>query len=217
MQAYRLRITDEAASDSPAEVPELPEEERTPPRRAVTPVEPTTPRVDTRGSGVGEPQAEPVAPDTRTPAERLRPGLVDPRLWERAGAPPEPEKSDFDRARERVYARIEMLNDSLAAEGEATRRATDWTFTDKDGKKWGVSPGKVHLGGVTLPLPLNLSGPPDKAKEARDRAAKGAEIDRQADRARVRGTLEEQIKTTREQRDRARTEKKDTTTAGGTD
>src|SRR5690606_22003545 len=110
------------------------------------------------------------------------------------------------------------LNDSLAAESEAARRATDWTFTDKDGRKWGFSPGKVHLGGVTLPLPINLSAPPDKAREAREQASKAGEIDRQADRARIRRTFEEQVKATREERDRARSEaRRDTAKAGGSD
>jgi hypothetical protein len=151
--------------------------------------------------------------------DRLQPELVDPRLWERAGAPPEPEKSDFERAKERVYARIEMLNDSLAAEGEAERRATDWTFTDKDGKKWGISPGmppKVHLGGKTVPLPFGFSPPPDQAKEARDRSRKLGEIRDHADRARVRGTFDEQVKATRAERDRSRSAPKDSTTTGGT-
>lgn len=155
-------------------------------------------------------------PATPAPADRLQPGLVDPRLWERAEAPPVPEKSDFEKAKERVYARIEMLNDSAVADAAAASRATDWTFTDKDGKRWGVSPGKVHLGGVTLPLPFGFSPPPDQAKENRERAARAGEIKDHADRARVRGTFDEQVRSTRAERDRERAAKKDST-AGGTE
>ena len=36
----------------------------------------------------------------------------------------------------------------------------DWTRTDEDGKRWGVSPGKIHLGDVTIPFPYSFSAPP---------------------------------------------------------
>jgi hypothetical protein len=218
MQALRLRLTDDAEPLAPEEVPEEVPERAAPemvaPRRTPIPVVPASPAVDPRARGEGT-QPDAAAPTARTPAERMQPGLGDPRLWERPGAPPEPEKSDFERARERVYARIDALNDSLAAEGAAADRATDWTFTDKDGKKWGVSPGGIHLGGVTLPIPIRAPGPPDKAKEERDRARKGAEIDWHGDRARVRGSIQDQIKATREEKDRARAAKRDSTKAGG--
>jgi len=211
MQALRLRITtEETSSETTTSPAEQPAPERVPVRR-------TSPEETTRQPEPARPPTTEVEAEGRTerarrsPAERLRPEYVEPRLWERPGAPPEPEKSDFERARDRVYARIEALNDSLALESEAARRATDWTFTDKDGKKWGVSPGKIHLGGVTLPLPINLSPPPDKAKEAQDRAGKATEIDRQADRARIRGTFDEQVKEIRERKDKERKEvKRDT-------
>jgi hypothetical protein len=213
MHAYRIRITDDPAPTTQEERPELPEPDRIPARQPVVPTERTTRPEETRP---GDPEG--ARPDATTPAlspaERLQPELVDPRLWERAEAPPPPEKTDFEIARDRVYARIDALNDSLAAEGEATRRATDWTYTDKDGKKWGISPGKVHLGGISLPLPIGFSPPPDKAKEERDRAAKAGEIGRQADRARVRGTFEDQARATRAERDRARAAQRDTTKGG---
>lgn len=218
MQALRIRIVPDATTPESTTSPEEdPARERVPvprtppvraPRQSATAPTPT---------GAEETRVDDVRA-RRSPAERMRPEYVVPRLWERPDPPPEPEKSDFDRVRERVYARIEALNDSLALEGEAARRATDWTFTDKDGKKWGISPGQIHLGGVSLPLPIILSPPPDKAREARDRAGKGAEIDRQADRARIRGTFDEQVRATRERRDRERTEaKRDTAKAGGKD
>jgi hypothetical protein len=218
MRAYRIQIGADTEPEATIETPELPDDERPIQRRTPTPVEPATPVAERPEGAAGGVERERDAAPSRSPAERLRPGLVDPRLWERAGAPPEPEKSELDMARERVYARIEALNDSLAAEGELARRATDWTFTDKDGKKWGVSSGhppKAHLGGVTLPLPFGFSAPPDQAKEARDRAAKAGEISDHAGRARTRGVIQDQIRATREQRDRDRAAKKDSTNTGG--
>lgn len=217
IQALRLRVTDDATPLPAAEVPPAPIEERIPPRRTAAPVTPTTPAAPAAEPVAGATMPEGKAPPAVSPADRLRPGLVDPRLWDRAEAPPPPVKTDFEIARERVYARLEMLNDSAVAEADAAARATDWTFTDKDGKKWGVSPGKVHLGGVTLPLPIGFSPPPDQAKEGRERAARAGEIKDHADRARVRGTFEDQVKATREQRDRERAAKKDSTKAGGTE
>lgn len=216
MQAYRIRVLDGEAPTSPEERPVPPMVEEAPIRRPAPPEEEVAP-VDARtGGGVGGEEATPPAASPRSPAERLRPGVVDPRLWQRAEAPPPPEKTDIEVARERVYARLQMLNDSLAADAAAASRATDWTFTDKDGKKWGVSPGKVHLGGVTIPLPFGFSPPPDQAREARDRAGKAAEIERQSDRARIRESFDEQVKRTREERDRARSAKRDSTKSGGT-
>jgi hypothetical protein len=223
MQALNLRVIEDAESPPAEAPPETPAAERPPPRRTEEPeepparVEPTTPPARTAepGERTTAPEGQTTAPST--PAERLRPGFGDPRLWERAEAPPPPVKSDLDIARERVYARLEMLNDSAAAEAAAAGRATDWTFTDKDGKKWGISPGKVHLGGVTLPLPIGFSPSPDQAREGRERDARAGEIKDHADRARVRGSIQDQARTTREQRDRDRAAKKDSTKAGGTE
>ena len=53
----------------------------------------------------------------------------------------------------RFLARLEVLNDSAAAAAEAAAEATDWTYTDEEGRRWGISPGKLHLGDLTLPLP----------------------------------------------------------------
>ena len=33
------------------------------------------------------------------------------------------------------------------------RRARDWTF-ERDGERWGISPDGIHLGDVTIPLPI---------------------------------------------------------------
>lgn len=219
MQAIRLDIRSDAATvDDATRAPTITLPEPTPTRRdPAEEVQPPTPEPAATPGREGEPGRSGEGA-RRSPAERLRPEYVEPRLWERPDAPPEPEKTDFERARDRVYARIEALNDSLALEGEAARRATDWTFSDKDGKKWGVSPGKLHLGGVTLPLPINLSPPPDQARARRDREGKAAEIERHGDRARIRGTFDDQVRSARERRERERAAGRgDTTKTGGND
>lgn len=205
MRALRLEIIEGELEDEEIATPPDPEDEIL--RRIPLPVEPTAPGVETEGQ---EAEREPHDREA-APRRGLQPEMVDPRLWERVEAPPIPEPSDFEKARARVYARIQMLNDSLAAEGELARRGTDWTFTDKEGRRWGVSPDGLHLGGVTLPLPVRFDPPPDQAREARERASRAGEIEDHADRARVRGTFEEAVRATRKERDRARSARRDST------
>jgi len=126
--------------------PEEPEPEEAP---APSPV--ITPRAGVPGDP-GE------ATDTRVPvsaAERLRPQEGDLRLW----APPDPELNVLSREevmRLQLLAALESMADSAAMAEEIARRAKDWTYTDGDGKRWGVSPGKIHLGDVTLPMPFSF-------------------------------------------------------------
>jgi len=94
-----------------------------------------------------------------TAAERLRPRAGDLRLW----APVDPELAkltDEELMRLMLSAELEDLADSIAVAEELARRATDWTYTDDEGRKWGVSPGKLHLGDITIPLPFGFSAPP---------------------------------------------------------
>ena len=117
-----------------------------------------------------EPEAAPEAPSLedqtiymperyRSAAERLRVGQGDPRLW----APLDPslvEPTPQQLLELRILAAVESSNDSAAAEAERLAEAMDWTYTDADGKRWGVSPGRVHLGDVEIPLGNFGFGPP---------------------------------------------------------
>jgi hypothetical protein len=85
-------------------------------------------------------------------------------------------------------------------ETELARRAMDWTVEGKDGERWGVSPGKLHLGTVTLPLPVQLRGTPDDEEAARA----WAEAQRHADHARTRSLFDERARALRERRERER-------------
>ncbi|CAN5846430.1 hypothetical protein BH23GEM6_BH23GEM6_15110 [soil metagenome] len=86
--------------------------------------------------------------------EGLRTGPRDPRLWVNPRDVPLPEQSDRERYQVHIQARIDAMNDSIRGDAERARRATDWTVTDKEGRRWGLSPEGLHLGGVTVPPQL---------------------------------------------------------------
>lgn len=126
--------------------------------------------------------------------EALRPRLLDPRL--RPGSV-DALRTDEERAALRAYARINALNDSILAQMERERRATDWTYTDADGRRWGVSPGKLHLGGIEIPLPLTFSPTP----EQRERILEWHEIQAQAEQGLIDETFDERVEAIRNQRE----------------
>ncbi len=139
-----------------------------------------------------------------TAVERLRPNLQDERIW----APVAAERVqlsleqmlDLDMA-----ARILQYQDSVEAAIAAGAALTDWTFTDSDGKRWGVSPGKIHLGDITLPLPFNFGTSPHKLQEQRELLAVWEAMQRQAARAVIQDSWKERAQAIRTRRDRERT------------
>lgn len=152
-----------------------------------------------------------------SPADWLRPRIGDPRLWERPAPPPLAEPSDIERARARIAQRLGEWNDSVAAGAAEAARATDWTVTDKNGGRWGVSPGKIHLGDLTLPLPFGFSAPPHQREAAAERARRDKEIADQGARSQADENLEERAKAIRERKDREREEKKKSGSGSGGD
>ncbi len=144
-------------------------------------------------SGPGRPGA--------TPAERLQPGLTDERLW----APlPEAFRTLTPEQREEILiaGRFGEWNDSIAAAGAAAAAWTDWTVTDGDGDRWGISDGQLHLGGLTLPLPVTFEAPVGQ----RDYMRQFAEIQRQGASALVQQNVRERQEAIRARRDRERAE-----------
>lgn len=130
---------------------------------APEPVEPE-PEVQAAPTQAAPSQAEaaptPEAPTTSgtgmTAAESLRPREGDLRVW----APLNPELhglSDEEVMRLQLLAAIEAAADSAATEEERARRLKDWTYTDSQGRKWGITPGQLHLGDLTLPFPFSLA------------------------------------------------------------
>ncbi|MFQ5537054.1 MAG: hypothetical protein ACE5GJ_06335 [Gemmatimonadota bacterium] len=140
-----------------------------------------------------------------TAAERLRPNLRDARLW----APLDPAVTRLtleQRLELELAGRLEAWRDSVLVAEEAERALTDWTYTDGEGKRWGVSPGKLHLGDVTLPLPFEFGVTPGQRDAAKRRAWEWEEVRRGAITGELRDSWKERAKAIRERRDRERRE-----------
>ena len=182
-----------------AELDEPPPPERAPERPQPVAVPVTAARVRPSGADAG-PEAPVVG---RTAAERLRPNLEDERLWSRVD-PALTELTLEQREELAISGRIEAWRDSVATASAAAADAADWTVTDADGKKWGVSAGSLHLGGITLPLPFGFGTPMGRREEALAREWKWNEIHQAAIRGEVRDSWKERAAKMRERRDRAR-------------
>lgn len=161
----------------------------------------------------GDPaEAAPSGRPRRSAAEELRPRASDPRLW--ADLPDEITDVSPQRMAElRLIWAMESMRDSAAAAAAAAAAATDWTYTDEDGGRWGVSPGKIHLGDLTLPLPFSFGAPWNS--DAARRAREDAEINRAAEAAAARETQEERAEAIRERREHQRSTPPDTTGGSG--
>lgn len=202
MEVVRIAEAPAPDAETPAEpAPELEEPEPAGPEAVEVPAE-------------GPPTPEPIGPPSRrsrTAAEELRPRRGDPRLT----APLPAELVEVDKewlARLRVIWALEQLNDSANAAAMAAAAGRDWTYTDGEGKKWGISPGKLHLGDVTLPLP-SFSAPWNS--EAARQAREDAEILRAALESATLETLEERARAIRERMDRERANRTPPDTTGG--
>jgi hypothetical protein len=147
----------------------------------------------------GEPIG-PLPPRALSAAEELRPRPGDPRLWE-ALSDSVTRVSDEWLARLRVIWILEELNDSTTRVAMAAAAGQDWTFTDGEGRRWGISEGQLHLGDVTLPLPMfSARWGTDEYR----RATEDAEILRGALQSATWETLQERARAMQERRDRER-------------
>jgi hypothetical protein len=136
--------------------------------------------------------------------ERIRTRDIDPRLWSEPERALPPVPTDAELARGRLYARLGAYNDSMLIAAEAAARATDWTATDANGDRWGVSPGKLHLGPITLPLPVSFSPPPGRRDEIAGRVRTWNETEYQVGRAVVRDDFTSQVRAIRARKDAER-------------
>jgi hypothetical protein len=204
LQAMQVRSSpaadpEDPALDPPAATAEAPVPVRPPATEAR---EPAGPR------GVPSDPARPAQPAAGEPS--LSPGIRDPRLWVTPRDPPPPAEPTPEELHARymagLEARIRAYNDSIAGDLERARRATDWTVSDKDGKRWGVSPDGIHLGDVKLP-PVNFppgGGDPDKRARAEQEERTRRELDQQQSRQDARRAQEEGARATRERKDAER-------------
>jgi len=177
------------------------EAERPPEPEEISPVEepaavPSAPDVD-EGPGVG------LVPPGPTVAERLRPFLINPRLW--VELDPDLNELTLGQILELELAgRITEWQDSLESAIAAERALTDWTYTDGEGKRWGISEGKIYLGDLALPLPFAFGTPVGKRDEVNRRAWEWEEIQRGAASGAVRDSWKERAEAIRARRDRER-------------
>lgn len=184
MRAIELVTPSEPERPRTPEVPEQPE-------REAESAPPVVARADRSTSPA----------DSISAADRLAPRVVDPRLWEPMVLLPL--ELSIEDVEARVGAAIEMMSDSALAEAEAAVRARDWTVEDDSGGRWGISPGKIHLGKVTLPLPIWI--PVSVEDDLEQQRWYG--LDRDLERARILESFQERVKAIRERRDRERTER----------
>jgi hypothetical protein len=169
----------------------------------VAPVPAPSPGDAARAPRVGDTYGPGLVPPGPTEAERFRPRLQDRRIW----APLDRGINDLtaeQRIELELQGRIAEWQDSMAAAAEADRALTDWTRTDAQGRKWGVSEGQLHLGDVTLPLPFEFGIPVGRRDEIRQRQWEWDEIARGAATGEVRDSWKDRARAIRERRDRER-------------
>lgn len=191
-------IAPEDEPDLPPEEEPLPEEPADPvPVRPLPPLDPG----EEPTPGVDEEDEEEVR--RATAAERLQPTMGDPRLW----APLDREYTDLtdeERAELLLRGMIRSWNDSVAVAAALSGRATDWTYTDEDGRRWGLSPGRLHLGDFSIPLPFAFEMPPGRREAMARRQWEIDDLMRGAASAEVRETWAERAREIRERMERER-------------
>lgn len=176
--------------------------------RRVREVPPVVPRAYGPPAAAEPPAAEPAPAAPADARGRLQYRMGSAEIW-RPQAPLPPEALSADEiVRRRIAGQIGEYNDSVAGEAAARARATDWTIKGEDGSRWGVSPGQVHLGSVTLPLPFGFSNSPEVAGRVRS----WTEIQQQAERVEGRQIFDDRVKAIRERAEQERARRNATTT-----
>jgi hypothetical protein len=168
--------------------------------------EPTTEiRVELPDAGLSAPDpvelSEP--PGGRRAADVLRVRSSDTRLW-REALPEAFELTEAQRMQLELTGKIEEWNDSVAQALAAEIALTDWTTTDSQGRRWGVSPGQLHLGDITLPLPFYFGGNSWQRDQATRRAWEDQDILRGTNDQAVRSSWSDRAEAIRRRRDRDR-------------
>lgn len=152
---------DETEPEEEAPAPELPPDPE--PAEEPAPDPEAVPAPAPAEEGAPDPSPEELGEEEeelrRHIAERLQPQTPDPRLWA-FGDAEYMELSDEERAQLMIYGMLQDWNDSVAVAAALSERATDWTYTDDDGRRWGLSPGRIHLGDFSVPLPFTFDTPP---------------------------------------------------------
>jgi hypothetical protein len=193
MQAYEIAPV--SAEALPVEV-QVEEQRRAMERAPV--VRPWSPPAAT-----GEP-APAASPRDLNARERLQYRMGSAEIWRPQAPLPAESLSPDEIVRRRVASQLGEFNDSVAGDAAARARATDWSVKDESGGRWGVSPGKVHLGDVTLPLPFALSVPAGRRDEIAGRVRSWTEIQDQSARAEGREVFNDRVRAIRERAEEER-------------
>lgn len=135
--------------------------------------------------------------------ELLNPAVRNREVW-RAPSPIHTPLDPRAEANSRLSGRLDAYNDSVALAASEAARAVDWTRTDDDGGRWGVSPEGIHLGDITIPIPINMAPGPGKRDEVAGRVRDWGEIQAQGARQEGKETFEERVKAVRERKERER-------------
>ena len=189
-----VRVVEIELPDLTAEPPEeLPEAEEV--------------RLELTDAGLPDPGpvelAEP--PGGRRAADLLRVRSSDTRLW-REAIPEAFELTEAQRMQLELDGKIEEWADSVAIALAAEYALTDWTTTDGQGRRWGISEGQLHLGDITLPLPFYFSGNSIQRAQAARRAWEDQDILNGTNNQAVRSSWKERAEAIRRRRDRSRDE-----------
>lgn len=147
-------------------------------------------------------------------ADRLQVREGDPRLWAEPGSERGRTLDGMARADSALRAAIRSYLDSLQLTEEQREAARDWTFGEGD-QRWGISPEGLHLGDVTIPLPLGqLLQPPGPLRRQLERELRSrADIQRQEALRRAGDVRAERLE---EMRERSREEADDASDADST-
>ena len=150
-------------------------------------------------------------------AEVLRVRGSDARLW-RPATPEAFALTEAQRMQLQLEGRLEEWADSVAIALDAEYALTDWTRTDDQGGRWGVSPGQLHLGSITIPLPFYFGGNSIQREQASRRAWEDQDILNGLNDQAVRSSWRDRAEAIRRRRDRSRNENaaaSDTTGSSG--
>ena len=144
-------------------------------------------------------------PRGRRAADVLRVRSSDTRLW-REALPEAFELTEAQRMQLELAGKIEEWADSVAIALAAEYALTDWTTTDDQGRRWGISPGQLHLGDITLPLPFYFGGNSIQREQAARRAWEDQDILNGTSVQALRSSWTERAEAIRRRRDRSRDE-----------
>ena len=144
-------------------------------------------------------------PGGRPAADVLRVRSSDTRLW-REAMPEAFELTEAEFMQLQLAGRLEEWSDSVALALAAENALTDWTTTDSQGRRWGISPGQLHLGDLTLPLPFYFSGNSIQREQAARRAWEDQDILNGTNNQALRSSWRERAEAIRRRQNRNREE-----------